>query len=64
MGPLSRSLGFILQENASKGYKEDGTRSDLDIRKAILVTKLLGWMEMKTDLEQGSEGSGIRPSGS
>lgn len=53
MGALLRSLGFILQENASKVDKEDGTRSDQDTRKAILVTKFLGWIEAKTDIEQG-----------
>ena len=47
------SLGFILQENASKVDKGDGTRSDLDTRKAILVTLFLGWRKVKTDVEQG-----------
>lgn len=47
------SLGFILQENASKVDTEDATRSDLDTRKAILVTLFLGWRKVKTDVEQG-----------
>ena len=45
-------------------HKEDGTRSDLDRRKAILVTKFLGWIEAKTGLERGSGGRGIRSGGS
>lgn len=57
---LLRSLSFILQDKQCQLYKEDETRSHLNTRKAILVKKLLGWVE-KPDLEQGSGGRGIKP---
>lgn len=40
-----------------------GTISYLDIRKAVLVTKFLDWIEEKTNSEHRSGDGGIKPSG-